>query len=242
MSPGALQLGALRVAVPLLLFAEWAGPTRPVHHLHDPQAMTLALVPWVGGVAMMLGIAARSSSAVVGLSVLAVQAFADPGLGGGGVGLVSAEALWLGLLALGLAFTPCGQALSVDASLGRPAAVDLGGRELLRAVASVGALGLVLGHAELPAWDGTRVAQLAVARLGLAHDALGGWAWPVAVGWRLAEVAAAVAPWLPRGRAPVLLALAVGALALYPLLYTGCSSWIAALALLAAIDPGRGNT
>lgn len=232
------QLAVIRMATVLLLWADWMGPLRPVHHLDQPALAALAAVPWLSSPLMLVGFGSRWAAGLTGAAVLVLTIVAGhlQGVAGGGVPLDGLEAFWIGLLCLGLAFSPCGAALSVDAVFGRDPGPELGGRWLLRALPSALGVGLVIGHAEPVWWDGTRVEQLVVARYGAVPGFGPVWTAIAAI-WRSSELGLAVAPWVRVARRPAFIVGCGVAGAMYVGFYVGTFAAMLVVLLLAAQDP-----
>jgi len=215
------QLAIVRIAVVLLLWAEWMGPLRPTHHWLHPELLVLTLLPWVFSPFLLFGWFSRTAAALTGASVLGIAIY------GGGVALGSVEAWLIGVMALALAFSPCGAAFSVDAIRGDAGRTEQGGRWVFRALTSALFLGLALDTLLGPAPMGVRIEQLLWARFGATTlpGVAAGAAWLV-VG---AQLLGAIAPWSKRLRRPVLACIGLLLLLSYPVFYLGSFSVLLAI-------------
>lgn len=227
------QLALVRMATALLVWAEWAAPLRPAHHLDHPAVLPLIAIPWVSSSLLLFGVFSRTAAALTGASMLALVVWGEAeGLGGGGVAFGTLEAWLIALLACALAFTPCGAAWSVDAWRGTDGA-ERGGRIVFRVLASALFAGLALSAATGPFATGVRFEQLLSGRYGAAPlpGVAAGAAWLVIVG----EAVVAGSVWVPRVRRPVLMGAAAVVLLAYPALYLGTFPAIVATLLYAAL-------
>lgn len=231
-----------RIGVALVVWAEWMGPLRPVHHLHRIDVLLWTLPVWIGTSLMLFGLFSRTAAAMTGVSMIVLCVWGHLiDLQGGGVALGTLEAWVLGWTALGLAFTPCGATLSVDALRGTSPGPDRGGGVLLKVLFSVTFLGLALSHTSVPFLSGLRFEQVVVARYGTAP--LHPWLFSaLAVLWWALELGLAFAPWLRRRRGP---AFAVGLLGFglaYSLLFLGSFPAVMAMVALGSLGVRESET
>ena len=70
------QLALMRIAIVLLVWAEWAGPLRPVHHLARLDVLAWTGVAYVASGFLLFGCFSRVSAAVLGGSMLVLTSWA----------------------------------------------------------------------------------------------------------------------------------------------------------------------
>lgn len=219
-----------RVAAVLLLWAEWMGPLRPVHHLRDPVAVGLGLGVGLGSLGLLLGW--RTPWSALGTASLGFLLwFRVPEL-------ATLEA-WLLLCTCALLATvPAGATLSLDAAAGRPS-IDRGGQVLFRLLVSGFFVAAALHQLQPVFLDGTRLQQLLLARFGV-------WVGPpvvlqgIAITLLALELGLGAAPWSTRLRLPgAVVATSLFGVA-YLALFTGTTSGVVALMSWAALtNPER---
>lgn len=238
------QLALARIAVALLVWAQWMAPLRPTHHLARPEVVAISVLVWVGSGLLLLGVGSRFAAAVTGLGLLFLSALGGAqGWQAGGLPLSSLEGWMLGGMALGLAFSPCGAAWSVDAWVsaareGSSRLVENGGRLVWRALFSAVLVGLFASHLDI-ALTAARIEQVLWARY--AAVPLSGVSLGVALLLIALEGGAAVAVWVDRLRPFALLVVSLTALLAYPVFYLGAFPAVLAVLAFGALSRGEGD-
>jgi len=107
----ASSAGLLRILLALLVWAQWAGPMRGIHLMGEIDRLAVSAIFWVVTPFMLLGWYSRTSTAVVGLGLLANHVVSSEFTRFHGV---DRDPWFLVVAVCLLALTPCGAAFSVD--------------------------------------------------------------------------------------------------------------------------------
>jgi hypothetical protein len=238
------QLALVRIAVSLLVWAQWMAPLRPTHHIARTEVVAVSVLVWVGSGLLLFGVGSRFAAAVTGLGLLFLSVLGGvQGWQAGGLPLSSLEGWMLGVMVLGLAFRPCGAAWSVDAwtAMRREdasPAVENGGLMVWRVLLSAVLAGLFASHLDV-AVTAARIEQVLWARY--AAVPLPGVSLGVAIGLLGLEGVGALAVWNARLRLPALATVGVVVLLAYPALYLGAFPVVLATLAFGALSPAEGD-